>query len=117
MAENPRTTPGSTARAVGAVGVGTLLSRLTGLLREQVFAILFGAGNMTDAYNIAFRIPAALRNLFAEGALSASIVPTFTRVRIEQGDDRAWRLAGLAFRLLSAIVGLVAFLGFLFAAP
>ena len=117
MAENPRTTPGSTARAVGAVGVGTLLSRLSGLLREQVFAILFGAGNMTDAYNIAFRIPAALRNLFAEGALSASIVPTFTRVRIEQGEDRAWRLAGLAFRLLTAIVGVIALLGILFAGP
>src|SRR5215210_7835611 len=87
-------------RAAGAMGAATFLSRIMGLVREQVFAILFGAGNATDAFNVAFRIPNLLRDLFAEGAMSASLVPTFTRARTEEGDRRAWRLAGLVFRIL-----------------
>jgi putative peptidoglycan lipid II flippase len=86
-----------------------------GLVREQVFAFLFGAGNMTDAYNVAFRIPNLLRDLFAEGAMSASLVPTFTRTRVEEGDRRAWRVVGLVFRVLLFTVGLLAVFGILFA--
>src|SRR5690348_1065667 len=90
----------SVLKAAGVMGIATLLSRFMGLIREQVFAILFGAGNMTDAYNVAFRIPNLLRDLFAEGAMSASLVPTFTQTRVEEGDARAWRVAGLVFRVL-----------------
>ena len=102
-------------KAAGAMGIATLLSRLMGLVREQVFAFLFGAGNMTDAFNVAFRIPNLLRDLFAEGAMSASLVPTFTHTRVEEGDQRAWRLAGLVFRLLFVTVGSIALLGIVFA--
>src|SRR4051794_37687630 len=94
---------GSVLRAAGVVGFATFLSRITGLVREQVFAILFGAGNMMDVYIVAFRIPNLLRDLFAEGAMSASLVPTFTRTRIEEGDVRAWRVAGLVFRVLFGV--------------
>src|SRR4051794_20794317 len=100
MSEQPESKQ-SVLKAAGAMGFATLLSRIFGLVREQVFAVLFGAGNATDAYNIAFRIPNLLRDLFAEGAMSASLVPTFTRVRIEQGEQRAWRVAGLVFRVLA----------------
>src|SRR3954451_11340498 len=97
-------------RAAGAMGIATFISRLVCLVREQVFAILFGAGNMTDAYNVAFRIPNLLRDLFAEGAMSASLVPTFTRTRVEEGDRRAWRVAGLVFRVLFFTVSVIAIL-------
>jgi putative peptidoglycan lipid II flippase len=105
----------SVLKAAGMMSIATLMSRVMGLVREQVFAFLFGAGNMTDAYNIAFRIPNLLRDLFAEGAMSASLVPTFTRTRHEEGDRRAWRLAGLVFRVLFATVSLIALLGIVFA--
>ena len=104
-----------TLGAAGAMGAGTFMSRILGLVREQVFAYLFGAGNATDAFNIAFRIPNLLRDLFAEGAMSASLVPTFTRVRMKEGDRRAWRVAGLVFRALVAVSVVIAVTGIVFA--
>jgi putative peptidoglycan lipid II flippase len=97
------------------MGTATLLSRILGLVREQVFAILFGAGNMTDAFNLAFRVPNVLRNLFAEGSMSAALVPTFTRARQEKGARAAWRVAGLVFRVLFVTVAALSLLGMLFA--
>lgn len=102
-------------KAAGAMGAATLLSRMMGLVREQVFAFFFGAGNLTDAYQVAFRIPNLLRDLFAEGAMSASLVPVFTRTRIEEGDLRAWRVAGLVFRVLFTVVSILALIGIFFA--
>ncbi|HRK03351.1 MAG TPA: lipid II flippase MurJ, partial [Oligoflexia bacterium] len=57
------------------MGLATLCSRVFGLVREQVFAFYFGATDAADAFNIAFRIPNLLRDLFAEGAMSAAFVP------------------------------------------
>ena len=71
------------------MSLATLFSRILGLVREQVFAYFFGASHATDAFQIAFRIPNLLRDLFAEGAMSASLIPTFTRVRAEEGDRLA----------------------------
>lgn len=113
--ESGRTQSGTgVLRAAGLMGAATFLSRILGLVREQVIAILFGAGNATDAFNVAFRIPNLLRDLFAEGAMSASLVPTFTRARIEEGDRRAWRVAGLVFRVLFVFVGFLAVIGMIF---
>ncbi len=106
---------GSVFKSAALMGAATFISRIMGLVREQVFAFLFGAGNATDAFNIAFRIPNLLRDLFAEGAMSAALVPTFTRVRIEEGDRRAWRVAGLVFRVLGVVVSVLAIIGFIFA--
>ena len=80
------------ARHVGQVSAATFLSRVLGLLRDQVFAAWFGAGTAADAFNMAFRVPNLLRDLFAEGAMSASFVPTFTQWREQQGDEAAWAL-------------------------
>ena len=52
-----------------------MTSRILGVVREQVLAAFFGAGDAMDAYNVAFRIPNLLRDLFAEGAMSAAFVP------------------------------------------
>lgn len=104
----------SVAKSAGAMGAATFLSRITGLVREQVFAIFFGAGHFTDAFYIAFRIPNLLRDLFAEGALSSAFITTFHRVRVRDGERRAWRVAGLVFRALFIIGSVIALVGIFF---
>ena len=84
---------GQLARRAGVVSVAVLASRVLGLVREQVFAVSFGAGRVLDAYVTAFRIPNLLRDLFAEGALSAAFVSTFTQRARTNGEAR-----GLATR-------------------
>src|SRR2546426_3419638 len=96
MVTNPAAPPASeelrVARHAGTVGAATLLSRVLGLAREQVMAALFGAGFATDAFNVAFRIPNLLRDLFAEGAMSSAFVPIFTEYHEKRGADEAWAL-------------------------
>jgi len=65
-------------RAVGSIGLATLVSRILGFARDMVVARAFGAGPVTDAFFVAFRIPNLLRRLLAEGALSTAFVPVFT---------------------------------------
>src|SRR5713101_1152200 len=101
----------SMMKAAGLVSALTLLSRVLGLVREQVFAALLGAGFYADAFTTAFRIPNLLRDLFAEGALSAAFVPTYTRALHEGGDKSAWRLANLVINALAIVVGTRTLLG------
>jgi putative peptidoglycan lipid II flippase len=68
-------TPGS--RSAFLVAAGILLTRVTGLVRQRVFAHYFGLGMEADAFTAAFRIPNFLQNLFGEGALSASLIPVY----------------------------------------
>jgi putative peptidoglycan lipid II flippase len=96
------------------MGAATFLSRIMGLVREQVIAYFFGAGNATDAYQVAFRIPNLLRDLFAEGAMSAALVPTFTQTRTREGERRAWRVASLVFKVLFFFVLALSILGIYF---
>ncbi|MBS1960049.1 MAG: murein biosynthesis integral membrane protein MurJ [Bdellovibrionales bacterium] len=95
------------------MSIAVFLSRILGLVREQVFAALFGASNATDAYQIAFRIPNLLRDLFAEGAMSAALVPTFIKVQKDKGEARAWQVATRVFVVLFAIVSVIAIVGML----
>ena len=81
------------ARSAGKVGLATMLSRVLGLVREQVMASFFGAGLATDAFNVAFRIPNLLRDLFAEGAMSSAFVPTFTEFHQKRSAEEAWEFA------------------------
>jgi putative peptidoglycan lipid II flippase len=99
------------------VSAGTLASRLLGVVRDQVFAALVGANRFSDAFVVAYRIPNLLRDLFAEGALSAAFVPAFARARREGGDDAAWRLANTVVGLVVVVVGALAALGVLAAGP
>jgi putative peptidoglycan lipid II flippase len=105
------------ARAAGLVGVLTLLSRVLGLAREFLFAVLLGAGFYSDAYQIAFRIPNLLRDLFAEGALSAAFVPTFTDYLTNRSQDEAYRLANRLMTTLVLLLGALVALGMIFAGP
>jgi len=110
------TTPGEgVARQVGQVSAATFLSRVLGLVRDQVFAALFGAGTAADAFNMAFRVPNLVRDLFAEGAMSASFVPTFTEWREKQGDEAAWALGRQLMSTLLAVLLALCALGALFA--
>src|SRR5512135_1479021 len=83
------------------ISFATLASRLLGLVRSQLFAALVGANAFSDAFVAAFRIPNLLRDLFAEGALSAAFVPTFADYQRNRG-------AGEAFRLGNLVMGLIA---------
>ncbi|MFN8370161.1 MAG: murein biosynthesis integral membrane protein MurJ [Bacteriovoracaceae bacterium] len=86
------------------MGSATLLSRVFGLVREQVMAALFGASNLTDAFLVAYRIPNLLRDLFAEGAFSSAFVPTFTSARLKD-HMLAQKLLWSLFIILFAITG------------
>ncbi len=103
------------SRGVRSFTVGTAVSRVTGLVRESVFAHLFGVGAATDAFNVAFRIPNLLRDLFAETALSAAFVPVLTAEKA-QGKEAQNRLASNIFNVLLVVTGAVALAGLL-AAP
>jgi putative peptidoglycan lipid II flippase len=106
-------------RAAGLVGIATSVSRILGLAREVVFAALFGAsaGPAADAFTVAFRIPNLLRDLFAEGALSAAFVPTITRALAVEGREAAWRLASAVFSAVVVVTGAIALLGILVSGP
>src|SRR5436190_1747363 len=99
---------GLLARRASVVSAAVLASRVLGVVREQVFAVLFGAGRELDAFITAFRIPNLLRDLFAEGALSAAFVSTFTKYLERGGEAAAWRLASLVINALAVVVGVPA---------
>lgn len=88
------------------MAVATFLSRILGLVREQVMAAYFGASGMTDAFLVAFRIPNLLRDLFAEGAFSSAFVPTFIEANQEsqqKSRELMWSLFWLLFFLTGTI--------------
>ena len=93
------------------MSVAVFLSRILGLVREQVFAGLFGAGY---AFVVAFRIPNLLRDLFAEGALSTAFVTVFTHYDQRLGPERTWRLANNVIVCLGLLVGGISLLGIIF---
>jgi putative peptidoglycan lipid II flippase len=94
-----------------------MASRVLGLLREQVLLIHFGARDLMDAYNVAFRLPNLVRDLFAEGAMSAAFVPTFTRELQQNGKEAAWELGRIVISGLVVVTGLISLLAILFAGP
>src|SRR5438045_7822119 len=102
-------------RATGVVGIAILSSRVLGLIREMVFAGLFGAGKNLDAFLMAFRLPNLLRDLFAEGALSTAFITTFSKKIAIEGDQSAWRLANKVATLTAVFMSAVTVLGIVFA--
>lgn len=107
MSQGSSSQTGKIARAAGTVSIAVLASRILGLVREQVFAGLFGAGYAYDAYVVAFRIPNLLRDLFAEGALSAAFVTVFTDYDQQSGPARTWRLANNVMMCTSLLLSLI----------
>jgi len=79
-------------KAASTVSALTLASRVTGLARDLLMAAFFGASALTDAFNVAFRIPNLFRRLFAEGAFSQAFVPALATTREREGDEATGRL-------------------------
>lgn len=94
-----------------------MASRVLGLVREQVLAYWFGAGDAMDAFLVAFRVPNLVRDLFAEGAMSAALVPTFSKTLATGGRERAWKLGNAVVNALVLATGALVLLAIVFAEP
>ncbi|MCY7376156.1 MAG: murein biosynthesis integral membrane protein MurJ [Pyrinomonadaceae bacterium] len=111
--EKSHTKQTSVAKSAGIVSIAVMFSRVLGLVREMIFARYFGAGFLYDAYQAAFTIPNVLRDLFAEGALSAAFVKVFTDYQINKSEAEAWKLASLVLNALAVVLSVVTILGIL----
>jgi putative peptidoglycan lipid II flippase len=109
--EKPETKHRSVARSAGIVSIAVMFSRVLGLIRETIFAKYFGAGFLYDAFIVGFRIPNLLRDLFAEGALSAAFVKVFTDYQLKNSEKEAWRLASLVFNCLAIVLSVITIVG------
>lgn len=101
-------------KALAAVSSMTLLSRILGFVRDTIIARVFGAGMMTDAFFVAFKIPNLLRRLFAEGAFSQAFVPILAEYKVRHGHDATRALAdqvGTALTLALIVVALLGVVG------
>ena len=74
--------------ALGSISAATLASRVLGFLRDMVVALAFGAGPVTDAFFVAYRIPNILRRLLAEGALSTAVIPAVSYTHLTLPTNR-----------------------------
>lgn len=101
----------SLLRSASVVSFFTLLSRITGLVRELLIAYAFGASATTDAFNVAFRIPNLLRRLFAEGAFSQAFVPILAETRTRQGDESTHALINAVGTVLAITLLIVSLIG------
>lgn len=111
MSDKPAERSGG--RAASLVAMGILASRLTGLVRSQVFAHFFGSLPAADAVTAAFRIPNLLQNLFGEGAMSASFIPVYAGLLANGDEKEADRVAGAIAALLALVVSIVVLIGVL----
>ena len=98
---------GGLLKSASVVSAGIMTSRLSGLVRESVLSWLFGAGATYDAYVLGYRIPNLARELFAEGALSSALVPTFTRYLTTKGREETRELSDITATMLMVVVGCV----------
>src|SRR5689334_5024446 len=105
------------ARAAGLVGALTVVSRVTGLVRDIVVGYLFGAGLGADAFFVAYRIPNLLRRLVAEGAATAAFIPVFTGYLTNGPRAEADRVARVLFTMMAVVLAVITILGIVFAGP
>lgn len=98
-------------KSASTVSLLTLASRITGLARELLMASVFGASAMTDAFNVAFRIPNLFRRLFAEGAFSQAFVPVLAASKQQQGDAATHLLVDRVATVLAGVLLLTCVIG------
>ncbi len=101
----------SLIKSASVVSLLTLASRITGLVRELLMAAMFGASAMTDAFNVAFRIPNLLRRLFAEGAFSQAFVPILAASKEKDGDAATKALVDKVATVLAWALLVVSIIG------
>ncbi len=95
----------SLLKSAGTFGGFTLISRITGFFRDMVLANFLGAGMVSDAFFVAFKLPNLFRSLFAEGAFSSAFVPMLSQKLEKESKESAMEFAGRAICVLSFIVG------------
>src|SRR5881396_3457618 len=83
-----------------SVGGWTLVSRVTGFVRDIVLAAILGAGPVADAFFVALRLPNHFRAIFAEGAFNAAFIPAYARIRVASGSDAVRVFGDRVFTLL-----------------
>jgi putative peptidoglycan lipid II flippase len=103
------------AKAAGVVGLATLASRVMGYIRDMVMSWAFGTGMAADAFYVAYRIPNLLRELLAEGSMSAAFIPVFTETLTKESKESARHLANAVFARLLVILAALTGLGIIFA--
>lgn len=103
------------AKAAGVVGLATLASRVLGYVRDMVMSWAFGTSAAADAFYVAYRIPNLLRELLAEGSMSAAFIPVFTETLTKSTREDARHLANAVFARLLVILALLTALGIIFA--
>jgi len=108
--------PNRKKSAAGAlfVGLGIFATKIFGLVRQAFIAKYLGATGAADAFNAATRIPNLLQNLFGEGALSASFIPVYARLRAQREDSEAGSVAGGVLATLALVVSVLVVLGIVF---
>ena len=109
MTENRKIT-----KAASTIGMGTLLSRILGFLRDMVIAHFFGAGMAADAFFVAFRIPNLWRRLVGEGSLTISFIPVYTDYLTQKSEEETREVTHIAFTMAGIILFLLTLLGILF---
>ena len=103
------------AKAAGIVGSATLASRVMGYIRDMVMSWIFGTSLAADAFYVAYRIPNLLRELLAEGSMSAAFIPVFTETLTKESRESARHLANAVFARLLMILVVLTGLGIIFA--
>lgn len=91
-------------RSIATFGGFTMISRITGFLRDMLIANFLGAGNVSDAFLVSFKLPNLFRSLFAEGAFTSAFVPLFSSKLVASGRDESIRFAAKAISLLTFIL-------------
>lgn len=95
---------GDISKGAIVIGFFSVIAKVAGLVRERLLASTFGAGEVTDAYFAAFKIPDFIFTILVLGALSAAFIPVFVHVREKEGEERAWAVAGRVLTLLTAVL-------------
>ena len=99
------------------IALASLVSRVVGLVRDNLFTHTFGAGATLDMYNAAFKVPDFIFNVIVLGALSASFVPVYIERRIKASEDDAYHLVGAVFILLTVALLVLTMVGWFLADP
>ncbi|RMD58620.1 MAG: murein biosynthesis integral membrane protein MurJ, partial [Nitrospirae bacterium] len=102
-------------RAAGHISIAVMISRVLGYIRDMLLAGVFGATGSTDAFYIAYRVPNLMRNLFAEGSISAAFIPVLTSYMSNEGVKEARILVRVVFTFMCILLLLICTLGIIFA--
>ncbi len=99
------------AKNISTMSISVFISRIIGLIRDQVMAFFFGTTYLNDAFNVGYNIPNLLRRLFGEGALSTAFVPLYNDIKIKQGKEKQIDFALNLLSVLTLILCLLTILG------